>query len=417
MIEKLSRVYWQLGQPLLPEHFFTQEEAILADSEYRFRMGGLPHHGVAELEWRNSLLDDEVLSLSKLSLKTPSGLLLAIPGNAKLASPLNLQSVGSTKVQVYCHVTKVHEVGNDMQENLGADESELISRAVYELHLSSEAGFQGAFESIKLIEFNKGVETNWELSKSFIPPLLLVGPSPFLRNPLKDLQQQLDIFREKLINETASTISAENLLSAKSCLEQVFSMQRLLLNLNNQIHLHPYVIYEKLLDFYSSVCTYQNTPPLLVSTLVYQHENLAEIFKKIITNLLGELKSGKSRVPYLPFESENGRYTCALPQEVREASAAYLLIQKSHIQSTFDVGNIKLSSPSRSPLVHKLALPGIPFKKVTQLPFQHSFGAEVDFYEVNLGEEWDYTLKELAVVFYMTAEVEGITPYLYWRLG
>ncbi|MCH2205679.1 MAG: type VI secretion system baseplate subunit TssK [Lentisphaerales bacterium] len=417
MIEKLPRVHWQLGQPLLPDHFVTQEEALLADAEYRFRLGGLPHHGVAEMEWRTSLLDDEVLSLSKLTIKTPSGLLLAIPGNAKLASPLNLQAVGSTRVQVYCHVTKINEVGSDMQESTNANEKDLVSRSIYELHLSSEAGFQGSFESIKIAEFTKNVETSWELSESFVPPLLMIGQSPFLQKPLKELAMQLDVFRERLINETASTISAENMLAAKACLQRVFGMQRLLLNLNNQINLHPYIVYERFLEFYASVCTYQNSPPEMVSKAIYQHDDLAEIFNKVISQLLGEMKSGKSRVPYLPFEYTNGRYTCDLPQEVREATSIYLLIQKKHIQSKFNISNVKLSSPSRSPLVHKLALPGVPFKSISQLPFQHSFGSEVDFYEVNLGEEWDYVLKELSVVFYLPTETEEMTPYIYWRLG
>jgi len=417
MIDKLSRVYWQLGQPLLPEHFFTQEEALLADSEYRFRMGGLPFYGLAELEWRESLLDDEVLSLSKLSLKTPSGLLLAIPGNSKLASPLNLNAIGSTTVQVYCHVSKAQEIGDDMHDSLSTDESELISRAIYELHLSAEATHHGAFESVKLLEFKKGVETQWELSENFIPPLMLVGASPFLKSKLNQISMQLDIFREQLINETASTISAENLQAAKSCLEKVYSIQRLLLNIKSQIQLHPYHVYDKLLDFYAAICTYLNSPLNLATKLVYNHENLAYIFKEITAHLLTELKSGKSRVPYLPFKFENGRFICELPKEVREATAIYLLIQKKHIQSTFVISNIKLSSPSRSSLVHKLALPGIPFKSISQLPFQHSFGSEVDFYEVSLGEEWDYAIKELSVVFYTTEESDDMTPYVYWRLG
>jgi len=416
MIDKLARVHWQLGQPLLPEHFFIQEEALLADAELRSRNTGLPHYGLSEMEWRAPLLDDGILSLIKLTIKTPSGLLLAVPGNAKLTSPLNLKNLGGTRAQVYCHVLKPQEA-QETQTSYDSDETEVIARSQYELHLSCDPAFSGALESIKIIEFRKGPEENWELSESYLPPLMLIGTSPFLKSPLKALFRQLDVFRKNLINETASTLSAENLASSRNCQEAVFNIQRFLLNLENHINVHPYELYNKLLTFYGSICNYHNNSTIQASTIIYRHEHLAQDFKKIFELLINELRSSKSRVPYLPFLLENGRFQCKIPTEVREASTAYLLIQKKHIQLKINIKDLKVVSPSRSSLIHKLALPGIPSRRVEQLPFQHSFGSEVEFYELQQGEEWDYCLQELGVTFYSSASEEDMTPYLYWRRG
>ena len=415
MSEKLARVFWQMGQPLLPEHFLVQEEAFLTDTELRFRLNGLPHYGIAEMEWRPSLLNDGVLSLSKLSLITPSGLFLAVPGNAKIVSPLNLGSLGGTKVQIYCHITKAVEEGNDMEGDLESDESDVVSRSIYELHISSDPGMQGALESMKLAEFTKDLEESWRLSEEFLPPLLLIGSSPFLKRSLDLLSMQLEVFHENLANEiAASYLSAESLYSAKACLEQVFIMQRLLLNLEGQISIHPYELYEKLLCFYGTICTYHNNNPEIVANLLYRHDALEASFR-ILDQIFSELKSTRSKVPYLPFNFENGRYSLVLPRDVREASAVYLLIQKKHVQTQINLSQLKLASPSRIPAVHKLALPGVPFRRIDRPPFQHSFGSEVDFYELTPGEEWDYALRELSVAFYRPGEEDEMTPYLYWR--
>jgi type VI secretion system protein ImpJ len=67
------------------------------------------------------------------------------------------------------------------------------------------------------------------------------------------------------------------------------------------------------------------------------------------------------------------------------------------------------------PLVHKLALQGIALTKTDSPPFQHAFGAEVDFYFIHLGEEWDYALNEKSLTFYHSPQFQDLTFYLYWR--
>jgi type VI secretion system protein ImpJ len=119
--------------------------------------------------------------------------------------------------------------------------------------------------------------------------------------------------------------------------------------------------------------------------------------------------------PYLPFLFRDGLYQIQLPPEMREAKEVYLLIQKSQVSKVVSLEDLKLASVSRIPLVHRLALQGVPLEKVDQPSFQHSFGPEVDFFRVIQGEEWDHALSELSLSFYDQPQLKEMDFYIYRR--
>lgn len=47
--------------------------------------------------------------------------------------------------------------------------------------------------------------------------------------------------------------------------------------------------------------------------------------------------------------------------------------------------------------------------------FQHTFGPEVDFYQLQSGEEWNHVLRESAVAFYIHPTLEKANAFLFWR--
>ena len=100
MTDNLARVKWEMGQTLLPAHFKAQEDALLMESVLRFRMQGLPAYGVAELGWNPTLIKDGVVSIQSMKAVFPSGLMVQVPGNAKI-SPFNLNVPGDVTVSVY----------------------------------------------------------------------------------------------------------------------------------------------------------------------------------------------------------------------------------------------------------------------------------------------------------------------------
>jgi type VI secretion system protein ImpJ len=85
------------------------------------------------------------------------------------------------------------------------------------------------------------------------------------------------------------------------------------------------------------------------------------------------------------------------------------------IKGGFSLDNFKIASISRLPIVHKFYLQGISFKRLERPPFQHSFGPEVDIYQLTIGEEWDYALSELLVGFYVNPQLMNAKYFLHWR--
>jgi len=65
--------------------------------------------------------------------------------------------------------------------------------------------------------------------------------------------------------------------------------------------------------------------------------------------------------------------------------------------------------------VHKLSLVGIPVVRIERPPFQHSFGPEVDFFQLSFGEEWDLALREGSLAFYQTPGLAEAKAFLFWR--
>jgi type VI secretion system protein ImpJ len=414
MDDKLARVRWEMGQTLLPEHLLAQEESILADTVLRFRMQGLPSYGIGKLKLNETLLNEGIFSIQEMTMVMGSGLLLDFPGNAKV-SPFNLNIPGMVSVSVYLHVLKDIPAVDDTREGWEENAEVRISRIVYRLALSSEQSYSGAMETLRLAEFKKNLEGVWQISRDFIPPLLQLGASPFLKKDMDELSEVLELFQYNLSLDAASYLSGESLVSVKQCLKSVFKTQRLLANLGSQIHLHPYFLYEELKTLFTEVCLYRNATPQDIAA-PYDHDQLASL-KDMISLLNKQMQIVRSRPPYLPFKLSDNIYQVKLPDEIRKATDVYFLVQKSQVMVSLSIDALKVAGQARLPFVYKMALQGIPLKKVVRPPFQHSFGAEVEFYLIREGEEWDHALNEMTLAFYDRPDLKDTDFYIYWRMG
>lgn len=413
----VARVDWQMGQTLLPEHFTAQEDSLLADTKQRFRALGLPLFGIGQLKWNDALLGDGTLSIQALTLILPSGELLESPGNLAL-NTLNLNAAGATSVSVYLHVTgeRAPEAGGAGGRWQGEDEQ--LRRVVRSAQLSTDQTSASALATMRLGDFEKDSEDLWSLCETYIPPLLHVGASPFLLKRLHELAQLIEQFHYRLEQDVAASfLSGGGLVEAKLCLRAVYSVRRFLRNLAEQVHFHPLHVWEALSSFYIDLCLYQNVSPENLDA-VYRHDQLAETFAEVLGPLTKQMQISRGRSPYTTFERQEGRFVIGeLPAEVRSAKEVYFLVQKPRISTEVSLEGVKLASASRLAVVHQLALMGIPLRRIANPPFQHQFGAEVEFYLLREGEEWDHALREGALAFFERPGFEGVHAHLYWRAG
>ncbi len=428
MASTLARVDWQLGQTLLPEHFVAEEESLLADTALRFDLLGAPFFGVGRLRWNEALLADGILSIASMTVVFPSGRLVDIPGNATVDTfPLNVP--GMSRVPVYVHVTGERTAaepagragagagGAAAAAERGAGDGAL-DKVVERLVLSTDQTVRNARESMKLAEFVKSPEGAWSLSEAYLPPLLQVGTSPFLIPLVERIEKQLELFHRKLEEDiAASYLGGESLFRATICLGGIFRLQRFLANLRAQVHFHPYHLYEALHLFHTALCIYQNQTPENV-TSPYLHDDLAGCLNQVVKPLIERIQVSRGKVPYVAFEQKEGLFTVPeLPREVHKAKEIYFLVQKPRVSDVLSLEGLKLASRSRLNLVHQLSLQGIPYRRIERPPFQHQFGAEVEFFLISEGEEWDQALRESALAFFDQPSYTKARAYLYWRQG
>jgi len=413
MNDKLARVFWKMGQTLLPEHLLAQEDSLLANTVLRFRAQGLPSYGLGKLLVNETLLSEGIFSIQEMTLVLASGLLINIPGNATV-SPFNLNLPGTIKVSVYLHNLNSGHTADSGAEGWEEDAEVRIPRVIYRMALSSEQDYPNALETLKLAEFKKSPQGIWQVSQEYVPPLLQVGASPFFKKEIDALAEALALFQYNLYMDAVSYLSGDSLSSVKQCLKSVFRSQRLLANLVSQVHLHPFYFYEDLYTLYTEVCFYRNTTPENI-TAAYNHNQLASLYT-VMDLLNKQMQLVRSLPPYLPFELADNIYRVKLPEEIRQATNVYLLAQKDRVITQLSIGDLKLASISRLPVVHKMALQGVPFIKVDHPSFQHSFGAEVEFYLIKEGEEWDHALNEMTVAFYNRPGLKDATFYVFWRI-
>lgn len=414
MSNRLSRVRWAMGQALLPEHLYALEVSMLADSALRFNLRGMPGYGFYKLRWNESLLAEGMLSLEAMTLVLPSGLLLELKGNASVTA-LNLNASGVPSVPVYLHVHDLPESSGEQNTGRQTIERDNVSCWLWSLELSTEQEHHDTLESFRMGDFEKQANGSWRLSPHYIPPLMALGSVPFLKEELSVLLHKLEAYHYQLTQEiTAIYLSGTDLTNAKQCQRGVVQVLRFLANLFAEISPHPYEVCEQLKCFYVEMCFYQDSTPQFSMT-PYRHEQLAQVFHEILIPLNDQLKFNQTRSPYLPFEVLNGIVRVNLPATIREAKEIYLLVQKGTVTKNVSLEGLKIAAVTRIAIIHKFYLQGIAIKRVDRPPFQHSFGPEVDIYQLAEGEEWDYALNELAAGFYADPKFTEEKFFLYWR--
>jgi predicted component of type VI protein secretion system len=403
MPSQLARVRWATGQTLMPEDLVALEDALLADTQQRLALTGPPFHGVAGLEYA---VDGEQLRIDGLRLVLPSGELLVVPGNAELAAPLDLGAKGSPQVSVF-----LHREPDDRSDDAP-------DRRVVRLRLSTDRVSGTALHTVELARFDKSPDGIWTLDDDYAPPLLRIGREvPFLRPRLARFAARLRRFYEQELSLDLEQgyLSGESLSSARRCVVAVLELQRLLANLDEELHIHPYGLYDELCRFVVELRWYRDVASSAEGP-VYRHGTPGALLGGLMDRVLEVLENTpKKKYPYTPFEVKDGLARIAvLPTMITKAEEVFLVIQKQHVADALVLEALKLGAPRRLPTIHARSLRGVPFKRITAAPFSHPFGAESVLLRLERGEEWDHVLKDSAAAFYVNGTLEGTKAYLYF---
>lgn len=245
--------------------------------------------------------------------------------------------------------------------------------------------------------------------------MLRVGDSPFFVPFLERMRSIGSRFHQLLIEEIhRNYLGGESLQGAKACLRGLYEFRAFLANLGHQIHPHPYEVFKALQSLYLDVCVFREVEPTGLDRR-YEHEGLGPLFTEVLDQREEQIELSRTSTPYTPFARKEGLQGCDLTDEAKRAKKVYLLIQKPAVSAEVDLSGLKLASESPVSLVHQRALRGVPFRRIENPPFHHNFSAEVEFYAVSEGEEWDHAIREGKIAFFHRPQMQGMRPFIYWR--
>jgi type VI secretion system protein ImpJ len=186
--------------------------------------------------------------------------------------------------------------------------------------------------------------------------------------------------------------------------------------MRNGVSPHPYNFFDALRGFYFEVCSYlELTPDGTLPT--YLHDDLGTGLWGWMELLNRAFRPEDTRLTYKPFDCREGQFILSPLPTLEEGvqSELYLLVRSEDPSQPPSLEGVKVASPSRLPVVRRLALRGIPFQHVPHPAFPHAFGPEISWYKLSLGEEWQYALRDNGMAFYVTPALQGTQVFLFWR--
>jgi type VI secretion system protein ImpJ len=402
-----------MGQALLPDHFYTQEQALREEFHLRLRLLKAPFWGVGSLQWDDHQLLKGIVSLRELSLILPSGTLIDIPGNA-MPAVLNLSASG-VRASVYLHV--LGEFRQSSASRGGGPADEGIERIFHKIELSTDETSKAGAQSFKLAEVECSPDKVWSVRSTFIPPVVQIErESPFFQPYLRRMHTLIQSMQQTLRSEAQENhLAADTAASGRIALHGLYTLQALLIDLDNHIYPHPYELYSALRAFYIDLCIHEGVIPGRVTESPYKHDDLAGCFSSLLERLEEQARLNARDIPYKEFTRQEGLLVCELPRELRSAKKVFFLVQKPQVTTKIDLSRVKLASESRIHAVYEHSLRGIPYQSLEWVPFQHGLASSVEFYGITPGAEWDHAIREGKVVLFDSPHFQGARFYLYWR--
>lgn len=412
-MQQLKRVGWSIGQPLLPIHLITQENSILAHLGFYVENLGLPYWGIGNLKWDDSLIPQGVVSISKMTVIFPTGEVVAVPENGTISS-FDLNTPGINQVTLYLHLLK----DLSQQEAFGdsLEEEEKLTYFIHNLLLSNEPHLYEGKVSIKLGEFEKDVENRWKLCEHYSPPLFTLCHHPFLTTKLSTIRSILETFQKELeLESTTGKIFEQRTLNTKLCLREIARFKQYLLNMDRNIMAHPYYLYDQLTQFLNTLgLIYLDLGDL--NLLPYQHEKLAQLFSKLIEQLIYYLKPKSERLTSITFEKRQNCYVSEkLPRDLNEAREIYFVTQFVDPKVKFPIEGLKLAAYSRLYNVRRFALTGVVLLRLESAPFNNNFSKYAHVFRLEKDSEWDHALAEEKLAFSVEGDCPDMQGFLYWR--
>ncbi len=416
---------WLSGQLLEPEHFERQERVLLAHMAARLRLTGLPVHGIVALELDEEQLDERVVAVKKLEWLLRDGRFFSTRGNVGKIAPLKIE-VGRTNVPV--HVALMPP-----PPPYGGAEASRPLAGIYRIELvQGEPPWDGGEvdlrreESMKLLTLNAKKDGRGLELGDYVPPLMHLSTTPFLRDELVRLYDTIEDTNVRL----RENLRAKDATGSRHAdvRRRWLSGQKLraLLSETGAVHatsapapslrLHPYWLFSAIRDYACEVSSGGDLPfapdaLLDPESLTYDHDDLRRSFAALLRTVTREAVVPRYRSPAgLSFQREGRLFVVRDLPDAALADGNQLCLK---VVGKVEGGDLVLGSPLRLQALHAGLLKGIALRP---LPNPEGELADARYYQLDCrGEDWRHAQRERSLCFQRVPGVESLRAELLWR--
>lgn len=395
---KTVRPLWGRGQMISPQHFQQETAQSAWQTEYVARLGAIHPWGVARAEFNTALLKQGKLKADHLCVRFADGTLIDSDNADALPPVMNLPETEHHELTVVLALPHEHENGGNCLQpkqraerpvrwrlawrevrNRYGEDCRQIAVMQPELTLRAADSDNADYQTVAAIRLTRDSQGHWSQDESFLPPLLNVQASRWLREQTEQLAGQLRARLQRLMsmrresNERMADFAVAD-VSLFWLLSALNSAEPLLGHFVRHPQVHPERLYTALAGLAGSLLTF-SLEHTTADIPAYRHEQLTAVFPPLF-DLLGVLLEASlpSRVVAIDMvhDERRKRWHARLHDpRLREEADFYLSVRSAlpvaQLLEQFPL-QCKAGSPDEVDRVVNGSQPGIPLRAMSHVP-------------------------------------------------
>jgi type VI secretion system protein ImpJ len=449
-MSQIGQIHWHEGLFLQPHHLQTMQRDLAETSARERRLSWPYPYGLIDLRISTDALENMLVRIDRLRAIMPSGLEIDVPGNAdipaldikrvfqassgsftvSLAVPLGQAQRANTveptpaqggggaahrAVAEEARIKRLYRVAEITRpdENTGENPQPVIVRR-YNARLVVEGDDTSDMEVLPLVRIIHAAQESTvpRPDPSFVPPCLVIGGSPTLRNLLRDLGAAVEASRKELVNQmTRGGFVPENLRGPQL-------MQLLRLRTLNKFaarlpvlvaggttgggSITPYQAYLELRELQGELAALSpDRDPFEAPR--YDHDNPGVVFEELDRRIRPLLRGDiQKKFLQVPFTRQDGVLAATLTDEHLTQPNGYFIGIRTKMDPTQlgklveDQDRFKLMPRS----MIKLNIYGIKLVEERHPPMEMPSSIDLHYFRVDIGESkkmWERMTGEKAM--------------------
>ncbi len=449
-MSQIGQIHWHEGLFLQPHHLQTMQRDLAETGARERRLSWPFPYGVVDLRVSTDALENMLVRIDRLRAVMPSGLEIDLPGNADIPAldikrvfqassgsfvvslavplwqgqrantvePMAAQAGGGATrkaVAEEARIKRLYRVAEISRpdENTGENAQPVIVRR-YNARLVVEGDDTSDMELLPLLRI---VHTAQESTlprpdTGFVPPCLVIGGSPTLRNMLRDLGAAVEASRKELVNQmTRGGFVVENLRGPQ--LVQVLRLRtlnrfaaRLPVLVAGGVagagSMTPYQAYLELRELQAELAALSpDRDPFDAPR--YDHDNPGVVFEELDRKIRPLLRGDiQKKFLQVPFTRQDGVLAATLGDEHLTQPNGYFVGIRTKMDPTLlgklveDQDRFKLMPKS----MIKLNIYGIKLIEERHPPMEMPSSIDLHYFRVDVGESkkmWERMAGEKAM--------------------